>query len=191
MTYLHLAGKPLEVIFDAWIIGDRTLKSVGGELTNMRDLSRMKDSNIQIPYLYEYYNVHIYTQIASVGVKSVMARVLNALMEGVNHHPWLRRFLIVMLDTDLIAEFDLLAQENLHKDFTRVLSWFTKQVNIVIRQKQLQISEKVLGAVYGQHPKVIYIKALRRAAFYPPSTKIGRICVVRTKFNEALNDAVA
>ena len=51
--------------------------------------------------------------------------------------------------------------------------------------------QKMLGAVYGQHPKVIYIKVLRRAAFYPPSTKIGRICAVQTKFNEALNDAVA
>ena len=121
------------MIFDAWIIGDQTFKSVGGELTNMWDLSRLKDSNVQIPYLYEYYNVHIYTQIASVGVKSVMTRVLNALMEGINYHPWLPRFLIIILDTDVITEFDLLAQENLYKDFTRVLSWFTKQVNIVIR----------------------------------------------------------
>ena len=66
---------------------------------------------MQIPYLYEYYNVHIYTQIASVGVKSVMTRVLNALMEGINYRPWLPRFLIIILDTDLITEFDLLAQE--------------------------------------------------------------------------------
>ena len=35
---------------------------------------------------------------------------------------------------------------------------------------------------------ITYIKALRRAIYYPPSSKM---CVVRTKYNEALNYAVA
>ena len=38
---------------------------------------------------------------------------------------------------------------------------------------------------------VIYVKTLRRAIFYPPTSKIGRRCAIRMKFNEILNDAAA
>ena len=97
------------------------------------------------------------------------------------------------MDKDVIADFDLLHEENFNpkKDFLKVLMWFAKQVNIALRCKRLAIAEMRPGAVYGDHPTVIYIKTLRRPTYYPPSSKIGRICVTRLRFNEALNNTVA
>ena len=45
--------------------------------------------------------------------------------------------------------------------------------------------------MFGDHPRIIYVKILRRAKFYPPSTKIGKLCAIRARFNEILNTAVA
>ena len=47
------------------------------------------------------------------------------------------------------------------------------------------------GAVYRDHPTVIYVKVLCWVPFYPPKFAIGKICTVPTKFHQAINKAAA
>ena len=118
-----------------------------------------------------------------------MARMLNALGDAMQERPRLPRFLVIIVDKDIMGDFDMFDEENFNpkKDFLKVLTWFSKQVNLEIKRKRLDISEKKPGAVYGEHPTVIYVKTIRRPTYYPPSSKIGRICANRLRFNEAMN----
>ena len=156
----------VEAIFDAWMLGDNFLRSSFGELQTLHENAKTDDSAVS-PYLFEFYNVKQLQNLASVGVKSVMARILNALMEAVNTRPRLPRFLVVILNTDLMAEFDLSGETKLAKDFSKVLHYLAKQINIFLRHKRLLISEKKPGAVFGDHPVVIFVKVLRRVIYYP------------------------
>ena len=89
-----------------------------------------------------------------------------------------------------MEEFDYEKDKNILSLFKKELFYFTKQIQVQLCRTRLAIAEKLPGAVYGEHPTVIYIKVLRRAIYYPPTSKIGRICAIRAKFNEILNDAV-
>ena len=40
-----------------------------------------------LPYLYEFFNVIAYTQLASAGICSILARVLNSLIEALSERP--------------------------------------------------------------------------------------------------------
>ena len=130
--------------------------------------------------------------MASVGVRSAAARILNALMEAINSRPRLPRFLVIIMDFDIMKDFDF--DDNLlkpYKDFYKVLHWLFRQVNLVLRRKKLLISDCRLGAMYGDHPTVIAVKLLRRVTTYSSAMKMGKMCMVRTKFNEAMNKAAS
>ena len=76
-----------------------------------------------MPYLYEFYNVFGFTQLASSGVRSVLARVINSLIEGLNERPQLPRYVVVMLDKDVIDEIDVWEPESaMIKAFNTVTS---------------------------------------------------------------------
>ena len=115
-------------------MGDDFLRRTFPELQDLK--AKAKDNpNLAIPYVYEYYMVHPFTQLAAAaGVKSMMARTLNALAEAMEKRPRLPRLLIILMDIDLIADFDLVDDVNFNpkKDFNKVLTWFTKQVNIAV-----------------------------------------------------------
>ena len=143
-------------------------------------------------YLYEFYNVTAYTQLASSGVKSIIARVMNALVEGLNSRPRLARYIVLMLDKDLIDEANVFHPEAaVIKTFDETLTELVRQVNLVIRRRREDLSLKNPGAVFGEDPKVIHVKMIRRAEFYSINCRLGKICSVRTKFNEVLNDVAA
>ena len=173
-------------------MGDDFLRTAVGEFYDLYEKSLIPKSETTTPYLFEFYNVHHFEKLAAEnGIHSAMAHMLNALMEAANTCKRLPRFLVIMMDTDLLADFELHHDSRVDKDFTWVLTWFTKQVQILIKRKRLALTEKKPGVVFGEHPVVIYVKTLRRPIYYPPSSKIGKICSVRARFNEALNDAVA
>ena len=129
-------------------------------------------------------------QSVSIGVKSVMVRVLNSLEDTLQSRSRLPRFLIILLDKDLIADFNLDDEDfNPKKDFTKALNWFANQVNVAIHRKRVSIEEMKPGAVFGNHLTVLYVCTLRRPTYYSPHSKIGKICGVRFRFNEALTNA--
>ena len=47
------------------------------------------------------------------------------------------------------------------------------------------------GAIFGDDPKVIFVKMLRRYEYYSGDSRLGKICVSHTKFNESLTLAAA
>ena len=150
------------------------------------------DGKVVLPYLFEFYNVMAYFQKESSGVRSLLARVLNALVAGLNEKPRLPRYIVVVLDMNLLDQINIWEPEAAVIKACNILAcWLAKKINILIKRKRLSISEKNPGAVFGEDPRVIYVKMLRRAEFYPLSCHLGKVCAARTKFNESLNMAAA
>ena len=194
---MHISD-PLEAIFDVWLVGDKTLDRTWQAYLDMETKARKKTGyqeaaeGIVLPYAFEFYNVFKYIQLGSSGIRSMLARIINTLVEGLNQRPWLPRFVIVILDKDLIDEAGVFTLEDeVLETFTEMVNWLARQINIKIKRKHLNISHKNPGAVFGEDPRVIFVKMLRRAEFYPASCRLGKICSVRTKFNECLNSAAA
>ena len=97
--------------------------------------------------MYEYYSVGLYQEIANVGENSLMAQVLNSFISAVNSKPRLPRFLIVLLDMDIMSEFNLEMEKNVIYTFRKIMFWFVKQIKMIIRRAQLSIAEKKPGAI--------------------------------------------
>ena len=130
--------------------------------TWIEDSRRKAEKPIPPPYMEIYYNLHFFQNLASPAPTTYLARVLNTLQEAVNDRPRLPRHLVVLIDMDIMAEFNLQDDEfDPEKEFKRVLTYLTKQINITIRRKRLILTEKKPGSVYGEHPKIIYVKTLR------------------------------
>ena len=60
-----------------------------------------------------------------------------------------------------------------------------------IKKKAIHLLEKKPGAVTGCPTTPIFVKMLRRIGHFNEKSKMAKICALRAKFNDALNDAVA
>ena len=179
-------------------MGDKTLDSTFQTFKDMQLRAKNKSGynndaeEIILPYAYEFYNVFAFTQLGSSGVRSILARVINALVEGLNSRPRLPRYVVVVLDKDIIDEVNVFKPEAaVEKVFWEVTDWLACRIKVLFKRKRLDLSNRNPGAVFGDDPRVIFVKMLRRAEFYPASCKLGKICSVRTKFNDSINMAAA
>ena len=154
-------------------MGDKSLKNCFTTFEDMKTKPNKK-REIVIPYLYQYYNVINYTQ-PSTTRKSVMTNVVNSLIDGLNDRIRLPRFIIVVLDIDLIDKINIWEPEAaMNKNFNDVFTWIAWQFSINIKCRKLEITEKSPGAIFGDDPKVIYVKMLRRYEYYPRSSLLGK-----------------
>ena len=124
------------------------------------------------------------------GVNTVIARICNSIVEGLNSRPRLPRLIIVVPDSDIIADINEY-EFGTPREIRLNLRWLIRQIDMVIRRRKLEILEKKPGAVYDSDPKIIYVKMVKRSKFYPQSSKIAKICTMRAKFNNELNEVVA
>ena len=142
------------------------------------------------PYVYEYYNVMFYSQRRSSATKHVISRIVNSIVEGLNRRPRLPRFLVIMLDKDLIEDVDLY-DFGAPAEYRRNLNWLFRQISMLIRRRRLDLIDKKPGAVYNTDPKVIFVKMIKRVAFYNKGHRMEKVCSMRTKFNNLIDEEVA
>ena len=178
----------VEAIFDAWFVGDQFLLDSVNSLPALKSQAIAKKRSI--PYLYEYYNIFSYVQKADSAVKTVIARVNNAVLEGLNTRSRLPRYLVVILDNNLVAEVNIFNNDAM-KEWRTCTKWLVRQIDMNIKHKRLELLEKRPGAVYDEDPRIVYVKMIRRAQFYPTGSKAAKLCTMRSKFNNILNEIVA
>ena len=85
-------------------------------------------------YINEYYNARgLYANSTSGGLGYATARIINALIEGLNTFEYLPKYLIVIPDLDVIKdvkEFDF----GIYKALSAIMNWLTRQIDIVLCQ---------------------------------------------------------
>ena len=143
---------------------------------------------IPAPYLFEYYNIHGYSQLKSSSVKHVMGRIINSLAEALNIRGKLPRFITVIIDHDMIQDINVFDRDAKFSIYNTV-NWLVKQIDIMIRRRRLDFLKRKPSAAFEDDPKIIYVRMLRKMAHYREGSKLESICCLRSKFNSALNDA--
>ena len=119
-------------------------------------------------------------------------RLINSLIEGLNKRPRLPRFVLFLVDNDIMDEMNTWEPDSVViKNFNTILMWLGWQVNILFKRRCLDLSDRNPGAVFGNDPRIIWVKMLRRTEFYPLNSRLGKMCAICTKFNESMNMAVA
>ena len=187
----------IEAIFNVWFVGDKMLTDSFPAYKEMLQQGR-ESKDVMIPYLFEFYNVKDFHGSASGDDQNgndkcnYLARVINALTEAANKCDRLPRYVVITIDIDLIEAINVWEPEKVAiQAFNETSTWLVKHVNMVIRRRKVNITDKNPGAIFGADPKIIFLKAMRRASFYPKGSQLERLCMARTKFNDALNEAVA
>ena len=179
----------IKAIFDTWIIGDDFLQDLSSSYDAIRSAAAGNpDKNM---YLLKYYNVKLLYKLMSAGVHCVIARIINSLIDGFNMNDHLPRFIVVIIDHDIIKDVDVF-DRNAHKTIGDNVHWLVHQIDILVKRKKAEIQVKRPGALFVGDPKIIFVRMLRRVGkpFYHGS-KLEALHGHRAKFNDALNEAVA
>ena len=149
-----------------WMVRDAFLKDI------MPTLFAMKNEAIQLnirqPYLYEYYNVETFTYNGS-SMNSVLASINNAILYALNHDQRLLRYILMMLDTDLIK---VAVQEHNDCGLKRMLDefshWLHKNINSNIETRKNDIQGKKPGAIAtSAESRIVWVTALHRPIHHP------------------------
>ena len=98
---------------------------------------------------------------------------------------------MVVADLDIMIDMNTWEPEKaMIKGFNEMNHWLVRNFNLEVKRRKIDITDKNPGAIFGDDPKIIFVKALRRATYFPKGTLLEKVCVARVKFNDALNDAV-
>ena len=141
------------------------------------------------PYLHEYYNIQKFEKCDTDN--TVLARILNASNEALNDNHKLPRFLLIVIDDDIIRSLNVF-EKTIVKDIRQAVDYLVKHINYQIRRKCLDLLAVKPGAIYVTYPTVIYVCMIRRVNInLPEGSTSAEIYNLRVKFNYALNNAVA
>ena len=134
MDFMSLFADGVRSFFNLWIIGDRFLSRNINSLQITMNEAR-ENPKLPQPYIQEYYNVKPYFQTSR---DRVPARILNSLVDVINERQRLLRFLLVILDKDLLHDMNV-CEEDIVKSIRQVTQWIVRQINITIRRARLQL----------------------------------------------------
>ena len=190
---------PLESI---WYVGDIFLEKVYSVLQEMINTSMLNhnhtvsgsncspeddDSTTKKLFLHDYFNNHHFADATS---EVAIGRIINALIIGMNENHILPKFLLIIPDTDIIDDVNIY-EFGAHKALATNLNWLSKQIEVTIRHKKMLNLENRAGTVSPEDTKVVYILMIKRLEHYPEESKMAKVCTLRSKFNELINEVAA
>ena len=174
------------------MIGDCFLEKLFNKFQEMSN-EHMLDHKAGKPTLYmlDCYNVKRLTEKTPDPNNSAIGRIINPLIETFNTVHRLPKYLIVVIDWDIIIDLNIF-NKDAYKCLAMMVNWLTHQIDMAIRRKRLKLLEKKPGSVTNEEdPTVIYVNMVKRAKRYIEGSYLAKICTLRAKFNELLNDAAA
>ena len=183
----NIISGSVPAFFDAWFVGDKVREDVSTSLRVMLD-EAAGNKKLPQPYLHEIYNVHTFTEHLSS--ENVLACTLNALMWGINEKKQLPRFLVILLDKDLISALNVF-QDDIIPSLRDTVAWYVCQINIIIRCKRIDLLAEKPGSIYRADPSIIFVWMICRVDLnLYHGSKLDIVYSLWAKFNDSLNDAV-
>ena len=130
--------------------------------------------------MYDHFNLfYFFTSPLNFG-NNTLLRVNNAFIEGINRREHLPKYIIMVLDRDLIDminRFDF----GISTQLERCVKWLAIQMERTLSARREQLTAMKAGVVTQEQTKFIWVEMFDRPAT-DPGTKI------RNKFNKAIND---
>ena len=140
------------------------------------------------PYVYEFYNVMGYSATTSSANHTAIGRILNSYIEALNSRERLPRFLIVIIDKDIIDDVNVF-EFGATKEIAENVHWLVRQITMFTRRRKAEIAEMKPGAVYETDPKIILVNMIKQVHSFSRSSHMESIVSLRSKFNNVLNNA--
>ena len=184
---ITIAGE-IQALNDVWLIGDAFLKEIFPILQGLKTQKIMLKK--PPPYIYEYFNTFGFITCNGTSQRNILARLLNALIEAFNRREKLPRYIVVILDKNLI---EAAVQANFDYGITKMLSkwvnWFSNMIDRHVEIRKQELLNKRPGAVESD-PKIIWIKMLDRPHVQKPNPRF-KVQSLKGKFNELIDDIVS
>ena len=134
-------------------------------------------------YIYQMYNVQGIFPSNFYSVRSLLARLINSQIYGLNKYERLHRFMVIMIDNDLIKTINSTANGST-MTLGMSLEWLIKEYEKAVDRKKNMMREIKPGSVNPGEPKFIWVKGIFRPLGH-------NFHVARDKFNEVLQDILA
>ena len=166
-------------------MGNQFLAEIFSTLQDMR--KHAIDNKIAQPDVYQYYNIVAYHEKLTSGTTTVIARILNSFIKGLNNRPHLPRLVVIPIDKNIIEDINLF-DFGVAREITANVDWLLRQINILICRRKTELSETKPGTVYSTDPKVVLVTMLRRPLSFPANSHMEGVLSLRPKFNNAINN---
>ena len=165
-------------------MGDQFLKDVFPAYPAIKEQAIQNKNIPGIPAIYLNYNMTKFTP-DSIGqmCSSVLARILNRLIDAINIHHILPRFIVIMPDWDIlwnINYFDF----GVSRIIGDCLEWLVREIDRIITTKKLDVSRKCVGAVMPTEPKIMWFAMIAHPS---PS----HLLALQRKFNVVLEETLS
>ena len=142
IVHLNFFAANIPALKDIWIVGDQFLRDTFDALQMMRNNTVTNiDPKTQL-YIYAYYNVVLHFPGVSNRVKSLMARIINAMIKGLNSKEKLPKYLVVFIDKDLIEALDYF-EYGITEALDECMLWMVKQTSRLfeIRHEDIRLKK--------------------------------------------------
>ena len=167
------------------MLGDDFFRDMVMTFKAMR--AQAKQSDTRQPYLFDNYNVINLTPLRHSNIRAFLARVLNELIKELNKPPYqLPRYIIVILDKDLIANADLY-DYGVSRTIEDTLKWLLININQAIETRKEDIMGKRPGGISTtSEPRLVWVNMLHR----PHHSMNKRVFSLARKFNDLLEGVI-
>ena len=129
-------------------MGDAFLRDIFDGLQGLKRQA-IVNKKVGTPYLFDYYNVFGY--YSGDLIRRKMAKIVNSAIEGLNDRQRLPRFIIVIIDKDIIEDVNMFGP-NGETALREATIWVTRQIEMAVKRRRLEIIEKCPGAISGSDP---------------------------------------
>ena len=140
-------------------------------------------------HMEDYFNIHAFYNDKASAPELAATHIVNSAVDAVNKSHRLPKFLVVILDKDILSDFDLFASDAV-ESIAEETSWVVKQIQTAMKHRRSSVTDQKPGAVYADDPKIIFVRMIRRVESHSFGKTLNRVFELRPKFNDSLNEAV-
>ena len=165
-----------------WVVGDRFVSETFPALPELKVV--LKEERRPSLYIYDYYNITCHAENQLSANENTMARLVNAVIKGLNEPHRMPRIILMIVDTDLLTHIK-------HVGFGEsqvigsAINWIVRNVENAIESKQDELRKRRPGSLHTGEPKVLWVKTFTHPYKMHPS-----MISAATKFNSILMDLV-
>ena len=172
----------LPALKEVWMVGDDFLNSTYDTFITMR--KRLKKEENAMPYIYKQYNISYLIEDQLEGNTNAVAKILNAVIKGLNETAKLPRFIIIIPENDILKSVNYFGF-GISVLVGRCLNWLVTQIDRAVEARREKVKKIRPGAVFHNEPKYVWLKVFDCPSIQHP------MFTVREKYNAILEEILA
>ena len=101
----------IPAFFNTWLLGDKSLTRIYNNFLDTKQRAERDKKNFKLPYLLEFYNVKLIQKSDDVSNNLAISRTLNAFIDALNKNQRLSKYLVVIMDRDILDDLDVMDEK--------------------------------------------------------------------------------